>query len=99
MGKINVNYGQARSEISNIENQIHSCLNSAKSQMSQLSSLLNESEGAFVTEIRQQFKAEEQIITASEGFFREMCQALLSAVDTYEEQDRNIANSMDKAIS
>ncbi|WP_430606924.1 hypothetical protein IGJ55_003316 [Enterococcus sp. AZ170] len=99
MGKVDINYGQARSEISHIENQINSSLSSAKSAVSQLSSLLNESEGAFVTEIKQQFKAEEQIIIASEGFFREMCQALLSAVDTYEEQDRNISNSMDKAIS
>ena len=99
MGKIDINYGQARSEINNIENQINSCLSSAKSQVSKLSSLLNESEGAFVTEIKQQFKTEEQIISASEGFFKEMCQALLSAVDTYEEQDRNISNSMDKAIS
>ncbi|MGC6767718.1 hypothetical protein [Enterococcus sp. LJL51] len=99
MGKININHSQARSEIQGIQAQISGSLQSAKSSMSQMNGILQESEGAFVDALKQQFQSEEAIVTASEAFFYEVCQSLLNAVDVYEEQDQKLSRSRDQIVS
>lgn len=99
MGKITIDASRARSEIKGIQNQISGSLEGAKSKMSQLGNVLQESEGEFVTAMKEQFQAESEIIGASEVFFAQVCQALLEAVDGYEAQDQKIAAGFEQEVS
>lgn len=94
MSKITINTSDAKSEINKINQKINSQLQSLTKQTTQLSSLLKESDGEFVKELRKQLKAEAEIVAASEAFYTALCQSLVRAVDVYEEQDRKIASGM-----
>ena len=58
MSKITINTSDAKSEINKINQKINSQLQSLTKQTTQLSSLLKESDGEFVKELRKQLKAE-----------------------------------------